>query len=210
MLTIEHLTFSYAHQPLFRDLNLQLEPGLHWLSGANGSGKSSLLRMLAALDKATAGRIELSQHKAGTTAYQALVSISADAVAPLQDCSVGGVLHLVARCRGIAIEQLMRHAKAFSLQSLLQQQVALLSLGQQKKLSLTLALAAEPQLLLLDEPFNALDPDALAYCCQQLEAARARGALVLLASHFSPRHFGLTVDQHLELEAGGHLSYRPV
>lgn len=210
MLCVQNLTFSYGKQQLFCDLKLQLEPGLHWLSGANGCGKSSLLRILAALNKAQKGRISFNQHKVGSSAYQALVGISADAVAPLQDNTVLGVLQLVARCRGTGMDQLMLHAKAFALEPLLQQKVAVLSLGQQKKLSLTLALAVQPQLLLLDEPFNALDPDSLAYCCSQLQAAKEQGALVLIASHLSPQSFELKLNQHLELKAGGHLSFTPL
>jgi ABC-type multidrug transport system ATPase subunit len=206
MLSINDLSFSYGKQQLFSQLNLQLEAGLFWLSGVNGCGKSSLLRILAGLDKAQQGSICFHQQRVGSSAYQALVAISADAVAPLQDNTVQGVLQLVASCRRIPIHQLMRHARAFALEPLLLQQVALLSLGQQKKLSLTLALAGEPQLLLLDEPFNALDPDALNYCSLALKAAKERGALVLIASHLSPRHFELEVDQHLELKAGGQLS----
>lgn len=210
MLSITNLSFSYGKQQLFSHLNLQLEPGLHWLSGANGSGKSSLLRILAALDKTQKGGISFNQHQVGSFAYQALVGISADAVAPLQDNTVLGILQLVSRCKGIAIEPLMLHAKAFALEPLLQQKVAVLSLGQQKKLSLTLALAAKPKLLLLDEPFNALDPDALRYCCTQLQTAKERGDLVLIASHLSPESFELKLDQHLELKAGGHLSFSPL
>ena len=210
MLSIENLSFSYGKQQLFSKLNLELRPGLHWLSGANGSGKSSLLRILAGLDNTQQGRIRFEQHQVGSSAYQALVSISADAVAPLQDNTVEGVLQLVARCRGTAMDQLLLHAKAFALEPLLRQNVAVLSLGQQKKLSLTLALAAKPQLLLLDEPFNALDPDALVYCSKQLEAAKTRGALVLIASHLSPQSFQLELNQHLELKAGGHLSVVPL
>jgi ABC-2 type transport system ATP-binding protein len=207
MLNINNLSFGYGKQQLFSNLKLQLVPGLHWLSGANGSGKSSLLRVLAGLDKAQQGSIEFEQHKVGSASYQKLVAISADAVAPLQDNTVLGVLQLVARCRGTAMDQLMLQVEAFALGSLLQQQVAVLSLGQQKKLSLTLALATKPQLLLLDEPFNALDPDSLRYCCSQLQAAKEKGALVLIASHLSPESFKLAVDQHLELKAGGHLSF---
>lgn len=210
MLCVQNLTFSYGKQQLFSHLQLQLEPGLHWLSGANGSGKSSLLRILAALDKAQHGSIHFNQHKVGSSAYQSLVSISADAVAPLQDNTVLGVLQLVARCRGTAMDQLLLHAKAFGLEPMLQQKVAVLSLGQQKKLSLTLALASNPHLLLLDEPFNALDPDSLVYCCTQLQAAKERGALVLIASHLSPQSFQLELNQHLELKAGGHLSFAPL
>ncbi len=210
MLSIENLTFSYGKQQLFSKLNLELQPGLHWLSGANGSGKSSLLRILAGLDKAQQGRIRFDQHQVGSSAYQALVSISADAVAPLQDNTVEGVIQLVARCRGIALDLLMAHAAAFGLEPLLRQKVAVLSLGQQKKLSLTLALAAKPQLLLLDEPFNALDAEALVYCSKQLNIAKERGALVLIASHLSPQSFQLELDQHVELKTGGHLSVVPL
>ncbi|MDR7119616.1 ATP-binding cassette domain-containing protein [Rheinheimera soli] len=210
MLNINNLSFGYGKQQLFSNLKLQLVPGLHWLSGANGSGKSSLLRVLAGLDKAQQGSIEFNQLLVGSVAYQTLVGISADAVAPLQDNTVLGVLQLVTRCRGTAMEQLLLHAKAFALEPLLQQKVAVLSLGQQKKLSLTLALAAKPKLLLLDEPFNALDPDSLVYCCTQLQAAKERGALVLIASHLSPQSFQLELNQHLELKAGGHLSFAPL
>ncbi len=210
MLSIQNLWFAFGQQQLFSNLELQLEPGLHWLSGANGSGKSSLLRMIAGLDKAQQGSIKFHQHQVGTAPYQQLVAISADAVAPLQDNTVLGVLQLVARCRGVALDQFMLHARAFALDPLMQQKVALLSLGQQKKLSLTLALAIQAQLLLLDEPFNALDPEALSYCCAALMQAQQRGALVLIASHLSPQKFAVQINQHLELKAGGHLSIIPL
>ena len=87
MLSIQNLSFSYGKQQLFSHLNLQLEPGLHWLSGANGCGKSSLLRILAALDKTQKGGISFNQHQVEFSWYSALrqLGLAVDFVSPEHD-----------------------------------------------------------------------------------------------------------------------------
>ena len=78
--------------------------------------------------------------------------------------------------------------QAFHLMATLDQAVTTLSLGQHKKMQLSLALALPVRLLLIDEPFNGLDADAVAYLRQQLAAPeRLARQCIVLTSHLDPQ-----------------------
>ena len=93
----------------------------------------------------------------------------------------------IALYAGADPERLNTELQAFHLLPTLDQPVTTLSLGQHKKMQLSLALSLPVGLLLIDEPFNGLDADAVAYLRQQLEAPeRLARQCILLTSHVEP------------------------
>ncbi|WP_075793739.1 ABC transporter ATP-binding protein [Massilia putida] len=199
---VENLGFHFATRSVFLGLNLQLGPGLTWLRGRNGRGKTTLLKLLGGALAPSRGHIRLDglDSAKDALAYRRL-SFYCGGEAPALDWLTAREwleLHL-ALYADADRDALGRHLDAFQIADIGSQPVAGLSLGQYKKLQLALALALPARLLLVDEPFNGLDVQAV----DVLEAALARRAgagtsCIVLTSHLDLR---LAPTATLDLDA---------
>jgi heme exporter protein A len=167
---------------LFEGLQLGLHAGdVTWLQGANGRGKTSLLRLLSGLSPPDQGVVQggLDAHTPG------LVYIG-HTNALKDDLSVAESLRFLARLHGHEDGQAAQHAalEAFDLWRLRAAPVRTLSQGQRRRVALArLALAPQGSVWLLDEPFDALDAAGSAILTERLIAHAAGGGSVLLTSH---------------------------
>ena len=136
-------------------------PALVRVEGANGAGKSTLLRLLAGVTRPTRGRVEW------TGAGRAFVPERFRATGALR---AGELLSLAGADALLGVAELAR------------QPMATLSQGQAQRVALAAALGRPAAMVVLDEPFTALDAAAAAEL-DRLLAARARESLVILADH---------------------------
>lgn len=152
---------------LFEGLGLELGAGdaMH-ITGANGSGKSSLIRLVAGLLKPNAGKIE-----------RADAALADEGLALDRELPLGRAL---AFWKGHRLTDAMT---AFQLNELSQVPVRLLSTGQAKRASLARVMASGAPLWLLDEPLNGLDRKGVDELDAAIAAHRASGGAVLAASH---------------------------
>lgn len=164
---------------LFTGLNLSVRPGeIVWVRGANGQGKTSLLRLLAGLARPAAGRIE---HAAG--GYQVYVG---HANALKDDLTVAESLLFLTRLHGFdtRADVLEAALRRFGLHSRRHAPIRTLSQGQRRRVALArLCAAPAAALWLLDEPFDALDVEGVDALNALLAEHAARGGSVLLTSH---------------------------
>ena len=164
MISVENLHFAYGRKSVLNGVDLQLPPGsLTAVCGVNGCGKSTLLKCLCRLLKPTAGAVKLNGTMLGDFSRREL----AQCVAFMgQDCSGGDnftVAELVAMGRFAfgssgredIVAEVMKLAGVESLRS---RRLSSLSGGERQRAFFALALAQTPRILLLDEPFSALDP----------------------------------------------------
>jgi heme exporter protein A len=173
---------------LFRDLRLQVPAGcVVWLRGRNGRGKTSLLRLAAGLSTPESGAVlwgDAPLRRTPAARRQLLYIGHANALK--EDLSVTEALDFLVRLHGGAADPAaLQHALAqFGLLSRRDAMVRTLSQGQHRRVALArLAIAQEPALWILDEPFDALDADGCAALLALLDAHRRRGGSVLLTSH---------------------------
>ena len=162
---------------LFRDLEVQLFAGqrLH-LRGANGAGKTSLMRLLAGI----------AQPDAGSVLRTADLLFVGHANALAADLSLAENLAFSAALGGLPHEPdvLLSALAAFGLQRLANTPVRTLSQGQRRRGALArLALPGTPPLWLLDEPHAALDAEGCAQLDTLIAAHAASGGAVLLTGH---------------------------
>lgn len=190
MLAIEHLNFEYAGHPLFRHFSLQLDTGITWLRGENGAGKTTLMKLIAGALLPHTGTIAVAGVDSArqALAYRRQVHYSGGDTPALPWLTVRELFDLhLALYPGADAAALNAQLEAFRLHGVLQQPVTTLSLGQHKKMQLSLALALPVSVLLIDEPFNGLDTAAVAYLRTQLaDPERRVRQCIVLTSHLEP------------------------
>lgn len=190
VLQINGLGFHFNRRALFDQLKLTLPAGITWLRGPNGAGKTTLLKLIGGALTAHAGHIQVDglDSLEQPLAYRLQCFYCGGDTPQLPWLTVQEILDLhLALYPALALARLSGELQAFGLLQTLEQAVTTLSLGQHKKLQLALALALPVRLLLIDEPFNGLDADAMAYLRGRLgDIAQAGRQCVLLTSHLDP------------------------
>lgn len=183
------LSCQRGRRLLFEGLDIRLEPGsLTWLRGANGSGKTSLMRILAGLSAPAAGEVllgELPLRKAGPLARQSVAYIG-HANALKDDLSLQEAVAFLARLAGMdqPEERASAALDSLGLGNRRKALVRTLSQGQRRRGALArLALDEQPRTWILDEPYDALDADSIQRLSTLISAQAARGGAVLLTSH---------------------------
>jgi thiamine transport system ATP-binding protein len=160
-LALEGVAISYACQPLLEDVNLVVGPGeVVALLGPSGSGKSSLLRVIAGLQDAESGyvrwsgadvtRVPAHLRRFGLVFQDALLFPHLDVGANV----AYGISSLPRVERSARVDELLA---LVDLPGYARRPVSTLSGGEAQRVALARALAPTPRLLLLDEPFGALD-----------------------------------------------------
>ena len=197
-LSIRDLVFAYDTRWLFEGYSAEAGPGITWVQGANGSGKSTLLRLLAGALAPRHGAFELDGARYGAGDRGAPVAWRRQTFWCLSDPPPTPWL-TISECLGF-VAGAYAGADAAGSAAFLRDQIEALglvpalatplrhaSLGQQRKTLLALALALPVKLLLLDEPFNALDAASAAHLERTLAARAAAGSqVILLTSHVEP------------------------
>ncbi|MHB1260610.1 MAG: heme ABC exporter ATP-binding protein CcmA [Thermoplasmatota archaeon] len=183
-LRLRGITKRYGARVVLRSLDLDIAPGeTVAVLGPNGAGKSTLLRIAAGLARPDAGSVEVAGHdvrKDPLATRKACSFLSQDAplydeLTPAEHIAWWSRLHDGPASQATTDQALVEAGLA----RLAHHPVRTLSRGERQRLALTLALLPDPALLILDEPFTALDTVAHAWLESLLVARRDRGATLL-------------------------------
>jgi manganese/zinc/iron transport system ATP- binding protein len=212
VLAVRGLDVRYPGQAAcaLRDVNWRVTHGSRVaLLGPNGSGKSTLFKAIMGLAPVVAGEIRVCGHQAGAglplVAYlpQRAVVDWRFPITLRRLVLTGRYVHLGwLRGPGPADAAIVDQVLAqLGLDSLADRQIGQLSGGQQQRALLGRALAQDAELLLLDEPLNAVDAETRAIVTGVLEQLQRRGRTLLLSTH-DPDTMDLGFDDVLYLKAG--------
>ncbi|GFM88161.1 taurine import ATP-binding protein TauB [Pseudomonas cichorii] len=214
LLQLERISAQYpgAAEPVLADINLSLGPQQLLVAlGPSGSGKTSLLNLIAGFVQPSAGRITLDGIAVEGPSAERGVVFQDDALLPWQN-----VLANVAFGLELAgVSRTEREAKAREMLALVdlagfeQRRIWQLSGGQKQRVGLARALAANPRVLLMDEPFGALD----AFTREQmqellLQVWRRTAKPVFLITHDIEEAVFLATDLILLAPNPGHIAER--
>jgi heme exporter protein A len=172
------LSRRFGEKRVIRGLDLDVPRGGFLLvTGPNGSGKTTLLRLCAGLLAPTGGELEVGTERGGIgfLAHEPLVYRE---LTPLENLDLFGRLYRVRERR----ERVGMLLERFGLWEARRERAGDLSRGMLQRLALCRALLHEPELLLLDEPFNALDAGGAALLERELDELRAEHTF-LVATH---------------------------
>ena len=203
LVTIDSLTKVYGEVTALRDVSFSAGPGrVTGFLGPNGAGKTSTLRILLGLNRATAGvalfdgrryrDLESPSHRVGG-------SLSADVFHPGR--SGRNHLRSVAIAAGIDRARVDAVLEQVGLVDAARRAVSGYSLGMRQRLGLASALLGDPDVLVLDEPINGLDPDGIRWMRTLVRSLAAEGRTVLLSSHVL-REVQQTVDDVVVIRHG--------
>lgn len=168
--TVRGLFKSYDHRPILENINLDVDEGSFVsLVGASGCGKSTFLRMLLAQELPTKGEIRVAGAKPATepnlergVVFQKYSVFShmtvRDNLIAARGLGANSFGWLSGKAKSKARERADEALKRIGLSHVADNYPSALSGGMQQRLAIAQALAAEPRILLLDEPFGALDP----------------------------------------------------
>jgi ABC-2 type transport system ATP-binding protein len=185
LLKTEYLTKDYGGFRALDDLSLEVAPGeVFGILGPNGSGKTTALRLILGFLRPTAGHAWVAGHECWT-----------DGVAARQHVAyLPGELRLYENLSGLQLVDFLsrlrgrppgRHvgelARSFEID--LTRPLATLSSGMKRKVALLQVLVAAAEVLIMDEPTNALDPTMREELLGQVRQARDRGQAVVFSSH---------------------------
>ncbi|MDO4810685.1 MAG: ATP-binding cassette domain-containing protein [Eubacteriales bacterium] len=185
-IVVEHVTKTIRGTTVLQDINLNFESGkVYGLQGENGSGKTMLLRLMCGLIYATEGKVLANNcHLGRDLDFPASVGAMIESPAFVDEYTGFKNLELLAGLNQlISVPDIQNTLQAVGLQSDDNRPFKKYSLGMKQRLGIAAAIMEKPELLILDEPTNALDEHGVSMIAQLILEERERGALVVIACH---------------------------
>jgi ABC-2 type transport system ATP-binding protein len=211
MITTTALTKTYADARVVRDVSLHCEPGtITGFLGPNGAGKSTTLRMIVGLAR--------PDHGTSTIDGRPFVELPnpTRVVGTLLDPSAmhagrtgRATLTIAARMAGVPTTRVDELLDRVGLTDAADRRVGGYSLGMRQRLGIAQTLVGDPQVLILDEPANGLDPEGIVWMRGLLRDFADRGGTVLLSSHLL-HEVQATVDHLVVISQGSVVASGPL
>jgi ABC-2 type transport system ATP-binding protein len=185
VITVDHLTKRFGSVTAVDDLSFTLERGtITGFLGPNGAGKTTTLRMLLGLTRPTRGTASLFGRRYIDIPDPAT---RVGAVLEATDFHPGRSGHdhllMLAYAAGLSAQRVDEVLEKVSLTNAARRRVGGYSMGMRQRLGLAAALLGDPELLILDEPANGLDPEGVHWLREFLHDFASEGRTVLVSSH---------------------------
>ncbi|CAM3558028.1 ABC transporter ATP-binding protein [Zobellia roscoffensis] len=184
ILKVNHLTKKFGYLTAVKDLSFTIEKGnVYGVLGPNGSGKSTTLGIVLNVVNATQGDFEWFDGSA--TTHQALKKVGAIIERPNFYPYMTAIqnLKLVCKIKEVSEDKIEEKLELVGLLDRKNSKFRTYSLGMKQRLAIASALLNDPEILILDEPTNGLDPQGIHQIREIIKKIASQGTTILLASH---------------------------
>ena len=184
ILTVTDLTKTFGPVTAVNNLSFTIEKGnVYGLLGPNGSGKSTTLGIILNVVNRTSG--DFSWFDGSMNTHEALKKVGAIIERPnfYPFMSAYKNLRLVCKIKGVPEQVIREKLELVGLWDRKDSKFKTYSLGMKQRLAIASALLNDPEILILDEPTNGLDPEGIHQIREIIKTIAARGTTILLASH---------------------------
>ena len=184
-LSVNNLSCQRGYNLLFENLSFELNSGeVLRISGQNGSGKTSLLKIIAGLNTSELGSIVFDQNKSNSETYLIETLYLGHYAALSSELSCIENLEYLTNLNTEILSPNFHDAlKEVGLENYEHESAGNLSAGQKRRVALSLLFISQSKVWLLDEPFTALDSDGIKIIENQIEKHCANGGLCILTTH---------------------------
>lgn len=188
VLELANISKKIGSATIIDDVSFSLEKGhVVGLLGPNGAGKTTIMKMIVGLMSTSSGNIQISGHAVQTEFKAAIAQVGAIIENPefYNYMTAKDNLAQYARMsrRDITDDELNHLLMQVHLENNSNQKVKTYSLGMRQRLGIAQALIHKPQLLILDEPMNGLDPMGMKEFRDMMKSLKAEGVTILISSH---------------------------
>ena len=186
MLAFKNVTRLFRGGAGVTDLTFTVEPGeIVALIGLNGAGKTTLMRLALGMLRPQQGSVRIVGHLLDAVTPEAWAQVGALIEVPLAypELTVRKNLHIACLLHEADPSRVQESLTAWRLDPVDDRRFRRLSLGNRQRVGLAVAMQHDPQLIVLDEPSNALDPASVILLREQLIRRAQDGAAILVSSH---------------------------
>ncbi|MFT7626989.1 MAG: ABC-2 type transport system ATP-binding protein [Ulvibacter sp.] len=184
ILTINNLTKKFGNLTAVDDLSFTIEKGnVYGILGPNGSGKSTTLGIVLNVVNKTTG--DFHWFDGSGTTHEALKKVGAIIERPNFYPYMTAIqnLELVCKIKGVSTDKVEEKLELVELAERKNSKFGTFSLGMKQRLAIASALLNDPEILILDEPTNGLDPQGIHQIREIIKKIASEGTTILLASH---------------------------
>ena len=211
MIEVQQLTKRYGDRFAVKDLSFAVRPGrVTGFLGPNGSGKSTTMRVIMGMDAPTSGTALINGRTYGELRWplrEVGALLEAKAVHPSR--SAYNHLWMLAQTNAIPRRRVREVIEMVGLQGVANRRAGKFSLGMGQRLGIATVLLGDPEVILLDEPVNGLDPEGVRWIRTLLKGLAAEGRTILASSHLMSE-MALTADDLIVIGQGELISAGPI
>jgi ABC-2 type transport system ATP-binding protein len=203
MIELTGLTKVFGRTRAVDDLSCYVEPGMvTGFLGPNGAGKTTTMRMILGLDHPPSGTatIDGKSYRELTNPLRHVGALL-DAKQTHPNRSVGAHLHWIAATHRLPVSRVDEVLDMVGLSTVAAKKAGTLSLGMSQRLGIAAAMLGDPQVLLLDEPVNGLDPEGVLWIRNLIKQLAADGRTVFVSSHLM-NEMAVTADHLIVIGRG--------
>lgn len=188
VLEVEAISKRIGKKTIINDASFTVDAGkVTGLLGPNGAGKTTIIRMLVGLMRHDEGKIQINGQSISTNFKEAMAHVGAIVENPEFYNYMTGLENLKQYVRmslkPVTDEALNQVIRSVHLENNINQKVKTYSLGMRQRLGVAQAILHQPDLLLLDEPMNGLDPKGMREFREMIQNLKNQGVGVLISSH---------------------------
>lgn len=169
------------------DVSWELKPGITGLVGHNGAGKSTLIKLLTGQLQPSLGTVTICGHHAWSATAKRHLGYCPDVDAFYEEMSGAAFVRMMARLHGfsprVARERTNEVLQQVGMEERAQRPLASYSKGMRQRIKLAQALVHDPDLIVLDEPLNGVDPVGRGELIELFRTLAAQGKAILISSH---------------------------